>query len=85
MSSFLMGGAKTLGPLGKIDPLTKKLVDAVKPTNPPGLPPVPNPADAQNAALQQTDLMRQRRGMLANIYAGSQSAQPVTGKTTLGS
>jgi hypothetical protein len=84
MSSFLIGGAKTLGPLGKIDPLTKKLVDAVKPTNPPGLPPIPNPSDAANASLQQTDLMRQRRGLLANIFAGSQAGQPVTGKTALG-
>lgn len=64
------------------DPLSKAIFDKKAPPPPPG---VPNPNDAQNAAQSQKDAMRQRRGVLANIYAGqtSQSA-PVTGTTTLG-
>jgi hypothetical protein len=58
--------------------------DLAKPKTPPPPPGVPNPNDAANAAQSQTDAMRLRRGMLANIYAGSQNQQPVTGKTTLG-
>jgi hypothetical protein len=54
---------------------------------PPTPPQVPNPNDASNAAQSQTDAMRMRRGLMANIYAGSlqgASSAPVTGKTTLG-
>ena len=52
---------------------------------PPPVPGVPTQNDAMNAAQAQTDAMRMRRGMLANIYAGSAAAQqPVTGKTQLG-
>ena len=52
--------------------------------NKPGPPGPPNQNDAMNAAQSQADAMRMRRGLLANIYAGSQTSQPVTGKTALG-
>jgi hypothetical protein len=58
--------------------------DIFKPKTPPTPPGVPNPNDAMNAAQSQTDAMRMRRGMLANIYAGGSSSAPVVGKTTLG-
>jgi len=46
--------------------------DLFKPSTP--APPIQaNPNDASNAALQQSDALRQRRGLLANIYAGSQT------------
>lgn len=47
-------------------------------------PAPPNPNDAANAAQSQADALRQRRGLLANIYAGNNPTQPVAGKTTLG-
>ena len=50
----------------------------------PAPPAIPNVNDAANAAQQQTDALRARRGLLANIYAGSTNQQPVTGKTQLG-
>jgi hypothetical protein len=56
----------------------------VKPKAPPTPPGVPNPNDAANAAQTTTDQMRQRRGLLANIYAGAQNQTPVTGKVSLG-
>lgn len=52
---------------------------------PPAPPPVPNPNDAANAAQEQTDQLRMRRGLLANIFAGATNTPPVTGKTQLGS
>jgi hypothetical protein len=58
--------------------------DLFKPKTPPPTPGVPNPNDAANAAQSQTDAMRMRRGLLANIYAGGSNTQPVTGKTQLG-
>ncbi len=74
--------------LGKIDPVDRVVggsfanVFASKPPPPP--PGVPNPNDAANAAQSQTDAMRQRRGLLANIYAGQSGGAPVTGKQQLG-
>ncbi|HUP06813.1 MAG TPA: hypothetical protein VMU47_06670 [Caldimonas sp.] len=47
-------------------------------------PAPPNPNDAANAARAQSDEMRLRRGMLANIYAGSTNQTPAVGKTQLG-
>jgi hypothetical protein len=58
--------------------------DIFKPKTPPAPPGVPNPNDAANAAQSQTDAMRMRRGMLANIYAGASNSAPVVGKTVLG-
>jgi hypothetical protein len=84
-STFLMKALqRDVGPILKVDPIGKWTVDQLKPTNPPGPPPVPSQNDALNAALTTTDQLRMRRGMLANIYAGSQSSQPLTGKTQLG-
>jgi hypothetical protein len=62
----------------------KSLEHALDPKIPPP-PGVPNPNDAANAAQSQTDSMRMRRGLLANMYAGQLNQQPVTGKTQLGS
>ena len=48
-------------------------------------PTPPNPDSAANAAQAQQDELRQRRGLLANIYAGgSQQPAPAVGKTMLG-
>jgi hypothetical protein len=51
---------------------------------PPTAPAPPNPDVAANAAQQNADQLRARRGLLANIYAGGQGAQAVSGKTQLG-
>jgi hypothetical protein len=76
-------------PLARNDP-SAKVIDRfaysrLKGKEPPPAPGVPNPNDAMNAAQQQQDAMRLRRGMLANIYAGSLNQQPVSGKVQLGS
>jgi hypothetical protein len=72
----------------KVDPLDRAVSSAVglnfAPKTPPPPPGVPNPNDAANAAQSQTDAMRMRRGLMANIYAGASNAQPVSGKTALG-
>jgi hypothetical protein len=85
--------------IGWLDPVQSKVFgqkfsdstdlayQAFKPKTPPAPPGVPNPNDAMNAAQQQTDAMRMRRGLMSNIYAGSlqgQASQPVSGKTALG-
>jgi hypothetical protein len=78
------GGMSTMN---KIDPLNRVLSGAVagafapKTAAPPQLN---NPNDALNAAQAQTDAMRMRRGMLANIYAGGSNSAPVVGKSQLG-
>lgn len=77
-------GQDTMGPLGKIDPAAKELVSLTKPSTPPKPPGPPNQNDAANAAQATTDQARQRRGMLANIYAGASNAAPVTGSAQLG-
>ncbi len=69
--------------LNKIDFADQFLKRQFSPTPAPP-PAVPNPNDATNAAQQQTDQMRMRRGLLANIYAGASNSQPVSGKTQLG-
>jgi len=51
---------------------------------PPPLPGVPNVNDAANAAQQQSDALRARRGFLSNIYGGASGQPPATGKTQLG-
>ena len=56
-------------------------------TNPVPPPPPPNMDDASTAARQSQDMMRQRRGVLANIYAGNSPGSgvaPVGVKTALG-
>jgi len=72
--------------IGRTDPIAKAGLGALlKKEGPPGPPGPPNPNDAANAAQAQTDQMRMRRGMLANIYAGSSNTAPVVGgKTQLG-
>jgi hypothetical protein len=86
--SFLTGIAKVAH---KADPITLAFGDKadplygmLKPKTPPTPPGVPNPNDAANAAQSQTDAMRMRRGLLSNIYAGSQNQAPVVGKSALG-
>lgn len=59
----------------------------VHPPKPPP-PQAPNIDDAQSGARQAEDLMRQRRGVLANIYggagAGNETAPTTAVKTALG-
>jgi hypothetical protein len=75
----------TAGPLGRLFHNQADIgYDIFKPKTPPPPPGVPNPNDAANAAQGQTDQLRARRGMLANIYGGAQSQQPVSGKIQLG-
>lgn len=45
---------------------------------------VPDQNAALNSSQAQRDQLTQRRGLLANIYAGAINSQPVTGKTSLG-
>jgi hypothetical protein len=78
-SAWLTGGLSQLDH-GKAD----IGYDLFKPKTPPPTPGVPNPNDAMNAAQSQTDALRARRGLLANIYAGSSNSAPVSGKTQLG-
>jgi len=63
---------------------SNKTYSILKAPEPPPTPGVPSWNDAANAAQAQTDAMRMRRGMLANIYGGGQAQQPVTGKVSLG-
>jgi hypothetical protein len=85
--SFLHTVHKILDPfprktfLGQQD-IAGDLLDKQK--TPPPTPGVPNPNDAANAAQTQTDSMRMRRGLMANIYAGASNSQPVSGKVQLG-
>jgi len=52
---------------------------------PPAAPPTAPTQDvAANAAKDQLDLLRRRRGVLSNIYAGGNSSAPAVAKTTLG-
>jgi Mrp family chromosome partitioning ATPase len=46
-------------------------------------PPPPPTIDEAARTIQQTDRLRRRRGVMANVYAAN-SAPPATGKTTLG-
>lgn len=49
-------------------------------------PTAPTQDTAANAALQQQDLLRRRRGVFGNIFAGGAAPAPTTStKTTLGS
>lgn len=89
--SFIAPGtaAKTRQIQKWVDPLGIPLTAAAyslfgKGLNKPGPPGPPNPNDASNAAQEQTDAMRMRRGMLANIYAGVGGGSPVVGRTQLG-
>ena len=73
----------------KLDPLGAPITAAAyslfgKGLNKPGPPGPPNPNDAANAAQEQTDALRMRRGLLANIYAGAGGGSPVVGRTQLG-
>lgn len=82
--------------MGWMDPMQKNILgkkfgdqtdlayQAFKPKTPPPTPGVPNPNDAANAAQSQMDAMRQRRGLMANIFAGASSTAPVSGKQQLG-
>jgi hypothetical protein len=91
--SFLAKGRDSpfgFGLINKVDPINRAasgwVADAFT-KKPPTPPQVPNPNDAANAAQAQTDAMRMRRGVLANIYAGGMAGgggAPVTGKTQLG-
>lgn len=79
--SAVAGGAAVAGLAGT----AASIALASRKQNPPPTPPVPNQNAAENAAQQQADMLRQRRGMLANIYGGQTMQQPVSGKSQLGS
>lgn len=84
---FLHKVAGVADPLSRVDGGKLDVgYDLFGPKKPPAPPQVPNPNDAANAAQAQTDAMRMRRGVLANIYAGGMAGggAPVTGKTQLG-
>lgn len=82
---FLHKVAGFADPISRVDKGKLDLgYDAFGPKTPPAPPGVPNQNDAANAAQSQTDAMRMRRGMLANIYAGATTQAPVVGKATLG-
>lgn len=76
ITKFLLPGLAN-----KADEVLYKNLKGATPPPPPG---VPNPNDAANAALQATDQLRMRRGLLANIYGGAGGPAPVAGKTALG-
>jgi hypothetical protein len=82
---FLHKVAGVADPVSRLDGGKLDLgYDLFGPKTPPAPPGVPNPNDALQAAQATTDQMRQRRGLLANIYAGGGGGQPVSGKTQLG-
>ena len=54
-------------------------------TPPPVFPGAPTADTAANSAQQTQDMMRRRRGVMANIFAGNNAAPPPTTKTNLGS
>lgn len=65
-----------------------KVIDSATKSKNPALPTppiIPNQDSAANDATAQTDLLRKRRGVLQNIYAGGNAAAPtVATKSTLG-
>ena len=76
---------KIVDPFGGFVGQTDLAWDALKPKTPAPAPAVPDVNDAASAAQQQTDAMRARRGMLANIYAGNLNQSPTVGSNQLGS
>lgn len=56
---------------------------ALTPPRLPSAPRAPSEDTAANAANQEADLARRRRGVLANIYAGGQDFKPQTAVKTL--
>ena len=85
--SFLHSAFKlqqNIDPLSRHDPASRYFYKGTMPPEPPKPPGAPNPNDAANAAQSAADQFRQRRGLLATVFAGNQASQPVTGKTQLG-
>ena len=74
-----------LSPNEILDKQNSKLLAQTTPTVPVA-PGTPNPNDAANAAQAQADALRQRRGLLATLYAGSTGGggAPMTGSRQLG-
>jgi hypothetical protein len=83
-SKFSVGG-KSVDPNGILDKWNSKL-DRQTATSVPKPPPIPNPNDAQNASQAQQDALRQRRGLLATLYAGNTGGggAPMVGSAQLG-
>lgn len=80
----IVGGGIKVGSLGLASGIGNKIEHAFDPRYPGAIPTPPGQNDANNAALAQQDQLRMRRGMMANIFAGNTSQQPVSGKTQLG-
>ena len=77
MSHFLKETVK-VGTFGLVDPFAGSAA-------PPPPPSPPTQDVAANAAKQQLDFLRRRRGVLGNIFAGAgQTAPATTTKATLG-
>lgn len=55
----------------------------IKKENPPGPPQAPNVSTAANLAQQQDDLRNKQRGVLSNIFAGSNAPPPTTATGTV--
>lgn len=74
------------GFIGRKDPVVKSVIGFLqKKPGPPGPQPAPTQDTAANAAIQTQDMLRRRKGILGNIYAGaSPSAPAVASKTQLG-
>lgn len=95
MSTFFNNIANVGRKINRLDPLDRTAQNFVLgkppagrnyygegPIAPPG---APTQDAAANAAQSQTDLLRRRRGVMANIYAGGGAgAPPVASKSTLG-
>lgn len=65
-----------------------KVVDSATKSKTPALPTppiIPNQDVAAQAAMGETDMLRKRRGVMSNIFAGGNAAAPqVASKSTLG-
>lgn len=70
----------------KHDPLGRSINNAIG-LNPKPVPPIPTAPTldtATQAVLDQQDQNARRKGVLANVFAGSAAPPPAVGKTTLG-
>lgn len=86
--TFKVGGTRVssegaLGPPVGPNLFSSYLYKSTTPANP--IPaPVADPNAALNAGQAQADALRQRRGLLANLFAGAGNQNAVTGKQSLG-
>jgi len=60
--------------------LANSYAASLKPPTPPGTPQI----DEAQQSIDEADRLRRRRGVYANIFAGSGAGAPSVGKATLG-